>query len=209
MISAQDKILYVANKLGLSTLKDMQATTRAVYDAFPSASGLGGSFNLFDQASQHANPGFTNVNDNRFEVNEALLVEQIGFYCYGNPNTTASISNLTTGTGVFPNTTVVVFDLIIGNKTVMKQVPVFGAGNPMTFTNTTITSISQGPDSPLVFTPRHQVNLEGAGILIPPQVEYRVEAKTYDIITGEIFTTETLGCYLFGTGVLLNFNTSI
>jgi hypothetical protein len=31
-VKAQDKILYVANKLGLSSLKYMQGTTRVVYD---------------------------------------------------------------------------------------------------------------------------------------------------------------------------------
>jgi hypothetical protein len=108
-----------------------------------------------------------------------------------------------------PNDVVIVYDLIIGNKTVMKQVPVFVAGGPITFTNASITGIAAGPDTPLVYAPRHQVNLEGAGILIPPQVEFKVEAKMYNVTTGAVITDETLGCYLFGTGVLLNFNTSI
>jgi hypothetical protein len=70
-LSAQDKILYVANKLGLSTLGQMQGTTRAVYDSNNGATGS--SFTFFEQSSQHANPAFTNINDNRFEVNEAYF----------------------------------------------------------------------------------------------------------------------------------------
>lgn len=203
-ISAQDKMLYVANKLGLSTLKDMQGSTRAIYD---SPGGLpSSSFTFFEQSNQHANPAFTNVNDNRFEVNEALLVEQIGFYGFGGPGSASTISNL--GISAL-NNYVVVFDLIIGNKTVMKQVPVFVAGGPLTFTNASITARSAGPDTPFVYLPRHQVNLEGAGILIPPQVEFKVDAKIYNLVTGLIVTDEPLGCYLFGTAALLNFNTSI
>jgi hypothetical protein len=204
-ISAQDKILYVANKLGLSTLKNMQGTTRAVYDSFLLSQS---SFSFFEQSSQHTNPASTNVNDNRFEVNEALLVEQIGFFTYSGAGTASTITNLSS-LGAAGLDTVVVFDFIIGNKTVMKQVPVFSAGNQLTFSNTGVTFVSAGPDNPLTLSPRHQVNLEGAGILIPPQVEFKVEAKIYDLRTGAVITDEPLGCYLYGTGVLLNFNTSI
>ena len=75
MISAQDKILHVANKLGLTSLKDMQASTGAVYDVDTELSGT-----IFTQAARHANPSVTNINENQFEVNEALLVETIAFY---------------------------------------------------------------------------------------------------------------------------------
>jgi hypothetical protein len=32
-MSAQDKMLHVANRLGLTSLKDMQGSTRMVYDS--------------------------------------------------------------------------------------------------------------------------------------------------------------------------------
>jgi hypothetical protein len=51
-LSAQDKILYVANKLGLSTLKNMQGSTGAVYDVDTDLSGQ-----IFTSASRHQNPG--------------------------------------------------------------------------------------------------------------------------------------------------------
>jgi len=38
-LSAQDKILYVANKLGLSSLNLMQGSTGAVYDVDTDISG--------------------------------------------------------------------------------------------------------------------------------------------------------------------------
>jgi hypothetical protein len=74
-LSAQDKILYVANKLGLSTLKNMQGSTGAVYDVDTDLSGQ-----IFSSATRHQSPSITNVTENQFEVNEALLVENIAFY---------------------------------------------------------------------------------------------------------------------------------
>ena len=62
------------------------------------------------------------------------------------------------------------------------------------------------------YAPRHQVFMEGAGILIPPQVQWYVDYRIFNVVTGAtIAATDNtaLGCYLFGTRVLLNFNTSI
>lgn len=199
MISAQDKILHVANKLGLTSLKDMQASTGAVYDVDTELSGI-----LFSQATRHANPSVTNINENKFEVNEALLIENIGFYVL---DSAGSIDNFQQ---IYGSNAVIMFDLVIGNKRVMKDTPVFGAGSPFTFANVGIVS-----DPALGITnyvPRHQVFMEGAGILIPPQVEWYVSYTIYNVVTGAIIapTASTqLGCYLFGTKVLLNFNTSI
>lgn len=202
MISAQDKILHVANKLGLTSLKDMQASTGAVYDVDTEISGT-----IFSQAARHANPSITNINENQFEVNEALLVENIAFYVKEGDG---SISNIVAS---FGSNAVVVFDLVIGNKRVMKDTPVFAAGSPYTFANVAhlqVTALPEVVSQRLL--PRHQVFMEGAGILIPPQVQWYVSYTIYNVITGAVITptdSATLGCYLFGTKVNLNFNTSI
>lgn len=200
-MTAQDKILHVANKLGLTSLKDMQASTGAVYDVDIDISGT-----IFSQAARHQNPSVTNVTENQFEVNEALLVENISFY----------VKNASGGTlnfqSAYGSNAVIVFDLVIGNKRVMKDTPVFAAGSPFTFANIGQQRITVGEDSVPVFVPRHQVFMEGAGILIPPQVQWYVQYTVYNVITGEVITPvddTTIGCYLFGTKVLLNFNTSI
>lgn len=201
MISAQDKIMHVANKLGLTSLKDMQASTGAVYDVDTELSGT-----IFSQAARHANPSVTNINENQFEVNEALLVETIAFYV---KDADGVIRNFQT---VYGSNAVVVFDLVIGNKRVMKDTPVFAAGSPYCFANTgNITTLS-GEETAQAIVPRHQVYMEGAGILIPPQVQWYVQYTIYNVVTGAIIApsdNSTLGCYLFGTKVLLNFNTSI
>jgi hypothetical protein len=201
MISAQDKILYVANKLGLSTLKDMQASTGAVYDVDTDLSGT-----IFSNASRHANPSVTNITDNQFEVNEALLVENISFYVKNTAGATINFQR------TYGSNAVIVFDLIIGNKRTMKDTPVFASGSPYAFANTANTRVTLAEETPTAFLPRHQVFMEGAGILIPPQVQWYVQYTIYNVVTGAIIAptdNTSLGCYLFGTKVLLNFNTTI
>jgi hypothetical protein len=202
MITAQDKILHVASKLGLTSLKDMQASTGAVYDVDTEFNGV-----IFGNASQHVNPALTNLNDNRFEVNEALLIENISFFSRN--DAVGNFRNFQTSYG---SSAVIVFDLVIGNKTVMKDTPVFAAGMPFTFAShgTTDTIIVADPES--IILPRHQVFMEGAGILIPPQVDFSINYRIFDVVTGAqlpIVAAIKIGAYLFGTKVLLNFNTSI
>lgn len=201
MISAQDKILHVANKLGLTSLKDMQASTGAVYDVDTELSGT-----IFSQAARHAQPTVSNINENQFEVNEALLVENITFYVLNGSSQVLNFQEM------FGSNAVVVFDLVIGNKRVMKDTPVFAAGSPFAFANTGIVNYPAGESAITVFRPRHQIFMEGAGILIPPQVQWYVQYTVYNVVTGAIIAptdTTRIGCYLFGTKVLLNFNTSI
>jgi len=200
-LSAQDKILYVANKLGLSTLGQMQGSTGAVYDVDTDLSGQ-----IFSSASRHQNPSVTNITENQFEVNEALLVENIAFYV---KEADGRLFNFQT---VYGSNAVIVFDLVIGNKRVMKDTPVFAAGSPYTFANTGNATTISGENSNQTFVPRHQVFMEGAGILIPPQVQWYVDYRVFNVVTGATITPtdgSTIGCYLFGTRVLLNFNTSI
>jgi hypothetical protein len=200
-LSAQDKILYVANKLGLSTLGNMQGSTGAVYDVDTDISGQ-----IFSSASRHQNPGVTNITENQFEVNEALLVENIAFYVKD------SAGNVLNFQSVYGSNAVISFDLIIGNKRVMKSTPVFAAGTPYTFANTAMTKKVSGENTVDALVPRHQIFMEGAGVLIPPQVQWYVDYRVFNVVNGAtIVPTDStaIGCYLFGTRVLLNFNTTI
>jgi hypothetical protein len=201
MITAQDKILHVANKLGLTSLQNMQASTGAVYDADLEISGQ-----IFNQASKHQAPAFTNISENQFEVNEALLVENVSFYC-----TTSPFGRTNNFQTIYGSNNVIVFDLYIANKRVLKDVPVFAAGSPYTFASVGQSVTTAGAVVTEAYQPRHQVFMEGAGILIPPQVQWYVQYKVYDVVTGAVVdtTSNPIGCYLFGTKVLLNFNTSI
>jgi hypothetical protein len=182
-MSAQDKMIHVANRLGLSSLKDMQGSTRMVYDSNGTASL---THTFFKGAAQRAFP-LTNVgaNGNQFQVDEALLVEKIGFFI---PSAADGISY--GGLGVRS----VKFDLVIGNKTVIKDATCELGGEQAFYNDGTVASAV--------------IDLEGVGILIPPQVEYYVVAKPF-VSADRTASSERLGCYLFGTGALLNFNTTI
>ena len=184
-MSAQDKMITVANRLGLTSLKDMQGTTRMVYDSITTAAT---THTFFKGASQRAFP-LTNVgaNGNQFQVDEALLVEKIGFFI---PSAADGIAY----GGIGPAGVSVKFDLVIGNKTVIKDATCEFGGEQAFYNDGTIAS--------------GVIDLEGVGILIPPQVEYYVVAKTFNGAT-RVADTVRLGCYLFGTGALLNFNTTI
>ena len=200
-LSAQDKILYVANKLGLTSLNLMQGSTGAVYDVDTDISGQ-----IFTSASRHQNPGTTNVTQNEFEVNEALLVENIAFYVLDGAKRPRNFQE------IYGSNAVISYDLVIGNKRVMKSTPIFAAGSPYTFANVAQRAVLVGEAIAAQFLPRHQTFMEGAGVLIPPQVQWYIDYRIFDVVTGDtIAATEStaIGCYLFGTRVLLNFNTSI
>jgi hypothetical protein len=184
-MSAQQKMLHVADRLGLTTLKDMQGTTRMVYDSQTTAAL---THTFFKGASQRAFP-LTNVgaNGNQFQVDEALLVEKIGFFI---PAAADGISYL----GLQSGANSVKFDLVIGNKTVIKDATCELAGEQAFYNDGAVASAV--------------IDLEGCGILIPPQVEYYVVAKPFAWNT-RAASSSRLGCYLFGTGALLNFNTTI
>ena len=184
-MSAQDKMLNVASRLGLTTLKDMQGTTRMVYDSQTTAAL---THTFFKGAAQRAFP-LTNVgaNGNQFQVNEALLVEKIGFFI---PSAADGIAYVGLGSSGLS----VIFDLVIGNKTVIKDATCELAGEQAFYTDGTAGS--------------SVIDLEGVGILIPPQVEYYIVAKPFNQTT-RVAASARLGCYLFGTGALLNFNTTI
>jgi hypothetical protein len=117
-------------------------------------------------------------------VDEALLVEKIAFFI---PDADDG-QNFGTGSLSYK------FDLIIGNKTVMKDVVVERAGQQAFYNDGTAESTV--------------LDLEGVGILIPPQVEFKINVKCLTA-TSRVAASSRVGCYLFGTGVLLNFNTSI
>jgi hypothetical protein len=181
-VKAQDKILYVANKLGLSSLKYMQGTTRVVYDQSITAAQ---NHTLFEGAQGRAFPlSNLGANGNQFQVNEALLIEKIAFWT---PDADGE-NFLVTANLSFK------FDLIIGNKTVMKDVVVENNGEQAFYTDGTAASTV--------------MHLEGVGILIPPQVEFKINVKTFTTDQRNP-SNQRVGCYLFGTGVLLDFNTTI
>lgn len=205
MVSAQDKLMAVASRLGLDTLQYMQGSTGAIYDVDSDQNGI-----IFGNASRHQFPQQTNLTDNRFEVNEALLIETICFFSYfdGEGQVTQNLSP------IYGQDVLVVFDLIIGNKTVMKDTPIWAAGQPLTFASSGqyFEFVANPTFAEPTLEPRTQIFMEGAGIVIPPQVDFQINYKVYNAVTGDVVPNAPLnyiGAYLFGTKVNLNFNTTL
>lgn len=206
MVSAQDKLMAVASRLGLDTLQYMQGSTGAIYDTDTDGNGV-----LFGNANRHVYPATTNLNDNRFEVNEALLIETIGF---SGALRNGSAYVLTDLWKIYGQQCVLVFDLVIGNKTVIKDSPVFFGGAPSSFASAGLETFTVGvnPAGFLGLKPRTQIYMEGAGIVIPPQVDFQLNYKIYNVVSGELVPLtddQHVQCYLFGTKVNLNFNTTL
>jgi hypothetical protein len=191
-MSAQDKMIYVANKLGLTSLQNMQGTTRVVYDSVTTSAT---QHSLFKNSAQRNFP-LTNLgsNGNQFQVDEALLIETIGFFVPvfdGETELGQSYTNIGNNAA---GSSSVIFDFYIGNKAVLKDVVVNPADAQAFYNEGNVFS--------------SQIYLEGAGILIPPQVEFWMDVRICNDTTREAISSP-IGAYLFGTGALLNFNTTI
>lgn len=205
--SPQQKLLHVANQLGITDMKNMQGTTRVLYHSQNAATGPGASLpNITFFGDTLNNAQFiseTNVPvGSKLQVNEAMLIEKVVFHGVSiNGATNAPKANQYIRTTSNAQTCDIIFSVYVGNKRVLKDVrttldPFFMDGAAYT-----------GYASFGFF-------LEGAGIVIPPQVEFRVEAKLVDLyqssnVTALNASNPNLMCSLYGTGVLLNLNTSL
>jgi hypothetical protein len=189
----QKKLMAVASELGLSTLDQMQGSTGAVYDEITQAAGVT-NFSFFRNAGSHPFPA-SNLSSNRFEANEALLIEALAVYTRPVSNT-AGPSAITEGAAPDVTPIIGVLDLQIGNKRVLKDLMVSGncVGQAGTAKN-------GGDMNNVVYL------APTVGIVIPPQVEF--EATVSFSRQPGITADDAVGLYLYGTKVNLTFNTSL
>jgi hypothetical protein len=189
----QKKLMAVASELGLSTLDQMQGSTGAVYDEITQAAGVT-NFTFFRNAGSHPFPA-SNLSSNRFEANEALLIEALAVYTRPVAGTTGP-SAITEGAAPDVTPIIGVLDLQIGNKRVLKDLMVSGncIGQAGTAKN--------GADMNNVVYLAPTV-----GIVIPPQVEFEATVRFSRVPAAP--EDEAVGLYLYGTKVNLTFNTSL
>lgn len=189
----QKKLMAVASELGLSTLDQMQGSTGAVYDEITQEAGVT-NFTFFRNAGSHPFPA-SNLSSNRFEANEALLIEALAVYTRPVAGTTGP-SAITEGAAGDVTPIIGVLDLQIGNKRVLKDLMVSGncIGQAGTAKN--------GADMNNVIYLAPTV-----GIVIPPQVEFEATVNFSRVPGTE--ETDAVGLYLYGTKVNLTFNTSL
>jgi len=188
-MNQQQKLMYVAQELGLSTLDQMQGTTRNVFDTLENPNTANTAFDFFKSVGQRAFPN-TNISDNRFQVNEALLIEYINVY-----KTTLDGAG-TNVIGIEALEGAVYGELTIGNQGVLKDIPL----DVVSQSNTDKGATNKGFYlAPLI------------GIVIPPQVEWSFRIVVEDaqgLATGAAGHPR-IGCELYGTGVLLNLKSSL
>jgi hypothetical protein len=180
-MNQQQKLKYVAQSLGLKTLTQMQGSTRNVFDTIVNPNAAT-SLTFFKNVGQRNFPD-TNVSDNKFQVNEALLIEAISVY-----KVAADTGALSAIDGR------AVADVIIGNSITYTDIPLAvitaqsnmdkGAANQVFYS------------APLI------------GIVIPPQVEFEIRIN-FESAQGLPASFPRIGCNIYGTAALLNLQKSL
>jgi len=190
-----NKFLQANRALGAS-MDQMQGTTRVIYDTVNFDGRT--SYSYFSelpskQTTLFAGGPATNINDNRFEPGEGMVIKEIGF------------ANLTaTGANVIPmdqsSFTLALIDIIVGNQRVVKDLPLFAGGviSPINNINTRTNVTTE--------LKRYNVMRLFTNIVIPPQIQFFVNLRAPWAPTAATAdqSAEALRCYLKGYGKLFN-----
>ena len=190
MLSVQ-QIMGVNAILGNTAVKDMQGTTRAIYDI---VQAQGNKATFFETVASRQYP-FTNISQNRFEVGETLAIESIAllFLEEGLTANTGSIAHPFDPIAAANKS--MNLDFYIGNQRVLKNLDLSYMVNGLGNTNpgSILPNLNQGlTQAPAVF------RLE-TPLVIVPQVEFYATLQF-----SESVDTSTFALILQGTGTLLN-----
>ena len=180
MNSAQ-QIIGVNERLGNTAVRDMQGTTRAIFDVL---TGANTNFTFFSNVQARPFP-FSNISQNRFEVGESLAIESIALLLFEDtyPEATGVMYNYLQAGQINP-----LFNLYIGNQRVIKDLDL--SYSISTLGNTKGASAADNGSAVFYLeTP----------IVIPPQIEFYATLQTSSVVgsTG-------LALIFQGTGTLLN-----
>jgi len=190
-----NKFLQANRALG-AQMDQMQGTTRVIYDTVNFNGRT--SYSYFSelpskQTTLLAGGPATNLNDNRFDPGEGMVIKEIGFANY-----TATAANcIPMSTSSF---TLALIDIVIGNQRVVKDLPMFAGGSIATINNiNTRTNVADE-------LKRYNVMRLFTNIVIPPQVQFFVNVRApWAPTSGNINEdAAVLRCYLKGYGKLFN-----
>lgn len=189
-----NKFLQANRALG-AQMDQMQGTTRIIYDT-KDFNGLS-SYDFFSavnstQTTTIAGSPVTNINDNRFEPGEGMVIKEIGFL-----NLETSTTNLANidGTTVM---SLALVNIYIGNNRVIKDLPLYTGGKLSNINN--INSFTTVANS----TKRYSALRLFTNIVIPPQVQFYVNVRTPFGVASGTGTSLSLRVYLKGYGKLFN-----
>jgi len=190
-----NKFLQANRALGAS-MDQMQGTTRVIYDTVNFNGRT--SYSYFSelpskQTTLLAGGPATNINDNRFEPGEGMVIKEIGF-----ANLTATAANIIPMSD--STFTLALIDIIVGNQRVVKDLPLFAGGAIATINNiNTRTNVASE-------VKRYNVMRLFTNIVIPPQIQFFVNLRAPWAPTADTAdqSAEALRCYLKGYGKLFN-----
>lgn len=187
MLSVQ-QIMGVNAILGNTAVKDMQGTTRAIYDIVQAE---GNRATFFETVASRQYP-FTNISQNRFEVGETLAIESIALLLLedGLQTNEDSVRHPFLALGVNPSMNL---DFYIGNQRVLKNLDLSYMVNGLGNTNPGQIAVDASSfQAPAVF------RLE-TPLVIVPQVEFYATLQ-FPVSVNQI----NFALILQGTGTLLN-----
>jgi hypothetical protein len=154
-----------ANRVLGAQMDQMQGTTRVIYDTNTATST---SLDFFNEVSGKSNTlvtnqPATNINDNRFEPGEGMVIKEIGFYSMyvdDSPGTASIIDTSIFGLSLL--------NFYIGNNRVLKDLPL-AAGQTLTSINN-INTVSTSTTNNNAR--RYLVLRLSTNIVIPPQIQF-------------------------------------
>ena len=191
-----------ANRLLGAQMDAMQGTTRVIYDTVTVPTGTNVSFNFFDEVAGRSstligNQPVTNLNDNRFEPGEGMVVKEISFY-----NTDTATADATTPANL--DASIFGFGLLnfyIGNNRVIKDLPLLSGQQATSINNINpVTTSTTNQLATRLLSFRLYTNL-----VIPPQIQFYASLKLpFGGTTGAAAGLASLRMYVKGYGKLFN-----
>ena len=160
-----------ANRVLGAQMDQMQGTTRVIYDTISFTART--SYDFFSEVSGKATTlvngqPATNVNDNRFEPGEGMVIKEIGIANLDgqeSPATPVAMQSSIIGLGLI--------NITIGNNRVVKDLPIFSAQTGLAINAINSASAQTRNDNQLRYL---SVRLF-TNIVIPPQVQFTVSLR--------------------------------
>lgn len=176
---AQQQLIGVNERLGNVAIKDMQGTTRAIFDTI---TGTGtDSVTFFSQIASRPYP-LSNISENKFQVGETLAIQSFALLF---EQTVAT----TNDNAVVPWQTQAILDFFIGEQRVMKDVS-------LEYQNVLV-GLSRSAQA---ITTLSAILMMETPIIIPPQIEFFARVRFDTAVTN----TDQVTLFVQGMGTLLN-----
>lgn len=192
-----------ANRVLGAQMDTMQGTTRIIYDTRPVSTGSDVTVNYFQDIAARANTlinnqPVTNLNDNRFEPGEGMVIKEIAFF-----NTDIVSTDSTTAANITSSANVglSLLNFYIGNNRVLKDLPLL-AFQPITKINNLNSTTSNTANS----ANRRTIGVRlFTNIVIPPQIQFYATLRLpVGGGTGADLGLSSLRMYVKGYGKLFN-----